>query len=173
MLVYITLLCSLVFSLALAPKAVAFEMAAGFAAIEEGDDRIRPGVMLHMAPNSFYSGRFYYYGRDNGPASERTFLLSADRRVGVKSSKYLEATYGIALMNEQINLEFADSDAFDASENNYNVGGHLGIQADLPAPGPLHMSVSWDSHLFLAGQGGLFLATGRKMTISLMMGAKF
>lgn len=154
-------------------QASAQEIAAGFSAIEEGDDRIRPGVMVHMAANPFYSGRLYYWGRDMGAIKERTYLLSVDRRWGTHRSKYLEAALGAALMDEQIEVDFSSTDEFDASEHNYNLGAHFGVTMTPPMPGPLHFAVSWDSHVFLAGQGGLFLATGRKMTLSVMMGAKF
>jgi hypothetical protein len=130
--------------------------------------------MVHASPSPFYASRIYYYGRDHGPVQERTYLMSIDRRWGIQRSKYLEASLGVAMMNEKIDIDFEESDDFDLSEDNYNLGAHFGLSSSIPFPGPLHMSASWDSHLFPAGpNGGLFLATGRKMTISLMMGAKF
>jgi hypothetical protein len=171
--IFLTLLCKLVVSLVLTSPAYGQELAGGFAAIEEGDDRIRPGLMLHMAPHPFYAAKFYHWGRDMGAIKERSYMLSVDRRWATHRSKFFEAAFGAVLLDEQITIDFESNDDFDTDEHNYNLGGHFGMSMTPPIPGPLFMSVSWDSHVFLAGQGGLFLATGRKMSVSLIMGAKF
>lgn len=155
-----------------AAPAFAFELGAGFAAVEEGDDRVRPGMSLHVGVNEFYASRLYYYGREFGPVREETYIASFVRRWGVFKSNAVTANFGFALMDERTQLEFEGTDASENdSEDNYNVGAAMGIAWSLPkGTGPLYASVSWDSHVFLAGTGGLLLSTGRKQTISLILG---
>lgn len=174
-------LCSIVagIGLILSWPAWGFELAAGFALIEQGDDRGRPGLAVHGAFNEFYLGRGYYYGRDFGPIREDTYLLAFSRRFGLFKSNYISGHVGACAMNERITLRFRAEDSTDAgagrnrSEDNYNVGGVFGITAALPkSASPLYAGISWDSHVFPAGlNGGLFLASGRKQAVSIYLGA--
>jgi hypothetical protein len=157
-----------------AMPAYGFEAAAGFAAVEEGDDRVRPGAALHLGINDFYRGRVYYYGREFGPVTEKTYLVSFSRRWGLFRSNAFQASLGMAAMNESITLEFDGEDAVeDEDENNYNLGAAFGVSWALPvkATAPFYMSASWDSHVFPAGlDGGILLSSGRKQTISVILG---
>jgi hypothetical protein len=166
-------------AVSLPASAAAFELAAGFALIEEGDDRTRPGIAVHAALTDFYMARAYYYGREFGPVREETYLLAAGRRFGLFKSNYVVANVGVCAMDERIKLSFDDTDnsavgpSRDRTEENFNFGGTFGISAGLPkSASPLYVGVSWDSHVFPAGlAGGLFLSSGRKQTISILMGA--
>lgn len=155
-----------------ASPAHAFEVGAGLTAVEEGDDRIRPGVGLHVGFNDFYAGRIYYYGREYGPVKEQTFLASFMRRWSVFKSNTVTAGFGGVLMDERTALTFDGEDtALNETENNYNLGAAMGIAWSLPkSSGPLYASVAWDAHIFPAGIGGIFLSTGRKQTITLIIG---
>jgi len=165
----------MVLSPALAPKrAYAFELGGGFAAVDEGDDRMRPAATLDLSVNDLYGGRLYYYGRTYGPVREDTAVLSILRRWPVFGSKLLTASFGLALMDERTVLKF-DNDTDQAknqTENSYNGGFAFGVTFGLPkTSAPLYMALSWDAHVFPAGvNGGLFLATGRKQTISVILG---
>lgn len=162
-------------TLLLTPTAAqAFEVAAGFGAVEEGDDRIRPGLGLHMGFSDALAGRVHYYGREFGPVREETYIVSFMRRWALFKSNTVTAGFGGAVMDERTTLTFeGDDETASDSEDNYNLGAVLGISWSLPKDtSPLYASVSWDSHVFPAGMGGLLLSTGRKQTIMLMIGAQ-
>jgi hypothetical protein len=168
------LACAAVSKAAAPAPAFAFEAAAGFTAVEEGDDRIRPGAALHVGINDAVTSRLYFYGRENGPVREETYLASVNRRWSLFKSDSVTANIGLAVMNERIKLDFdkAEDEAFNEDESNYNAGLAFGVAWSLPkTAGPLYMTVAWDSHLFPAGLNGLvFLSTGRKQTITVAMG---
>lgn len=150
----------------------AIELAAGFAAMEEGDDRIRPAATVHAGFPRDFDGNLYYYGREYGPVKEQTILVNFVKSWSVFNSNVLAAHFGPCLMDEKTDIAFdgADSDE-NRSENNFNAGAVYGIQASLPKSGPLYLAVSWDSHIFAAGiNGGLLLSSGRKQAISLVGG---
>jgi hypothetical protein len=157
-------------------EAKTFEAAAGFSAVEQGDDHMRPAAMLHLGITPFYSARAYLWGRDFGPVKERTTLLSFNRRVPVFKSNAVVASFGLALMDEMIALEFEDEadSAYNTTEHNYKAGMAIGLSWSLIDTGPLYATVSWDSHLFPAGaNGAVFLVTGRKQAVSVAMGVTF
>ena len=165
--------------ISLSCSAQAFELAAGFSIVEQGDDRNRPAANLHIGINDFYLGRAYYYGREFGPVREDTYVLAGGRRFGLFKSNYITGHVGACVMNEQITLKFRSEDTTSAgsgrnrTEDNYNVGGVFGIAAALPkSASPLYAGISWDSHILAAGiNGGLLLSSGRKQTVSVYLGA--
>lgn len=142
--------------------------------VEQGDDRPRPAAAVHLGINEANAGKIFYYGREQGPVREETTIVSGLHRFSLFGSKSVSAAVGAAIMDEKIALKFPDpADAdMNNSEDNWNVGMAFGVSWSLPpAAGPLYFSVSWDSHLFPAGLNGLlFLATGRKETVSILMG---
>lgn len=149
------------------------ELAAGMAAVEEGDDRLRPAVALHAAINDFYAFRMYYYGREFGPIREDTIIISGHRRFSLFSTNIIKAQMGIVLMDEATKISYdksADKEK-NEEEHNANIGGAAGISISLPASaGPFYGHFSWDSHVFPAGLGGILLSTGRKQTLSIVAG---
>lgn len=173
--VFLRILVFAVISLAASPV-FAVEAAAGFAAVEEGDDQTRPAASLHMGWDGFYASRLYVWGRSYGPVTERTIILSSFRRFGLFGSKAISGSIGGAFLNEYTKVEYGDQsiDAdFKAEEHNYNLGAQFGLSATLVNSGALHMSMNWDSHVFLAGAGGLFLASGRKQALGVLLGINF
>lgn len=157
----------------LSPLAQAMDFAAGFAAMEEGDDRLRPAMSLHVGWPQDFESKAYYYGRTYGPVKEETILLTAVKSWGLFKSKFLTAHFGAAVMDERTELTFdGDHSEESESEDNLNAGAVFGIAAQLPkSQGPLFLQVSWDSHVFAAGlAGGLFLSSGRKQAISIVGG---
>lgn len=144
----------------------------GFAAIEEGDDRVRPAAAVHAGFPRDFDGNLYYYGREFGPVKEQTFIVNFVKNWSIFNSNTVTAHFGPCLMDEKIDVTFdgAESDKSE-SEDNFNAGAVYGIAWSLPKSGPLFLSVSWDSHIFAAGiNGGLLLSTGRKQAISLVAG---
>lgn len=177
---FITPVLLTVLAIAQSSPVSAFELQAGFAAVEEGDDRMRPGAALHVGFNEFYQGRMYYYGRELGPIREETYLVSGGRRFGLFGSPSVTASIGAAMMNERVVVDYGDANPDgtpvdpdqERREDNYNVGAAFGIAWSLPKSArPLAFTVSWDSHVFPAGVAGFFfLSSGRKQTISLTAG---
>ncbi len=154
----------------------AIELAAGLSAVEEGDDRLRPAVSLHGAINESYAFRMYYYGREFGPIKEDTVIISAHRRFSLFGKDFIKANLGIALMDEFTKISYSKTEdkSRDEEEHNTNIGGAAGIAISLPPSlAPFYAHLSWDSHIFPAGVGGLLLSTGRKQTISIVAGAAF
>lgn len=154
----------------------AFEVAAGLAAVEEGDDRLRPAFALHAALNDFYAARMYYYGREFGPISEETVIISAHRRFSLFHTNIIKAQMGVVLMDEVTKVSYSASADKDNNEeeHNANLGGAAGISIALPENlRPFYAHFSWDSHVFPAGLGGILLSTGRKQTLSLVAGMLF
>ena len=152
----------------------ALELGLGLSAIEEGDDRLRPGVMLHTGYKR-WMGRFFYYGRKFGPVTERTYLLSATRKFDLYRMfgiNFLRAGIGAAIMDESIEISFAGDSKNSDSEHNFNLGFNFGIYGNIPIPGPVFVRLSMETHLFLAGQAGILLANGRKQMITLASGIR-
>jgi hypothetical protein len=154
----------------------AIEVAAGLSAVEEGDDRLRPALSLHGAINETYAFRMYYYGREFGPVREDTVLISGHRRFSLFGTDFIKAQLGVALMDEitKISYDKAEDKKRNEEEHNTNIGGAVGISISLPPHlAPFYAHLSWDSHIFPAGVGGILLSTGRKQTISIAAGAAF
>ncbi len=145
------------------------DIASGVSIIEEGDDRPKVGGLLHVGISEAYRARLHFYGRDIGPVKERTFLLSGIRHMTPFKSPNFRVALGAAVMNERITINYPTDSAANISEDNVNIGGVFGL-GWLISKGPLYFSVDWDAHVFPAGAAGIFLATGRKQTISMAMG---
>lgn len=172
---YITLLYMMLVSpvCLISVPAKSSELAAGMAAVEEGDDRLRPAVTLHGAINELYAFRLYYYGREFGPVREDTIIISGHRRFALFNTDIIKAQIGVVLMDEATKISYdksADKEN-NEEEHNGNLGAAAGISISLPAMmRPVYAHFSWDSHVFPAGLGGILLSTGRKQTLSLVAG---
>lgn len=157
-------------------SAHAFDLSAGLAAIEEGDDRLRPGAALHVGLNQDYFMRGYLYGRTYGPVTERTSLASANYRFGfwgsAKDKGFLGALGVATLMEETTVKADPEGKEDDTVAKQFNLGMSFGASYRWLF-GSLETSVNWDSHVFLAGSAGIFLSTGRKQAISLLTGIQF
>ncbi len=156
-----------------ATSSFALEAALGVAAVDEGDDRRRPAAMLHAGFNDNWQSNALYYGRVNGPVREETYLASVSRRWSPFSSKNVVASLGAAILDEKLTIAYEDAAdaAQDLTENNYNAGLAFGLTwLPFRGTGPLYFAASWDAHIFGAGQGTFFLSTGRKESISLLLG---
>jgi len=155
-------------------SAQAFELGMGFSAIEEGDDRFRPGILLDMSHGETWRGRIFYYGRKYGPITERVVLVSAYRYLDVMkmfNNSFLRASVGGVVMNERTELDFREDE--DEVENNFNMGVVIGVHTYTRIGESFFIQGSMDSHIFLAGEGGLLMANGRKQMISLASGVVF
>lgn len=167
----LVMVCILLAGLAKANK---LELGMGLSAIEEGDDRFRPGLAIHAGLARIWYGRAFLYGRDFGPVKERTYILSAGRKLNLFQMfgiKFLRAGLGLALMDEHIEIDIPGDSEHSLTEDNFNFGGTAGIYGSfLPRPFLLQLSV--ESHVFLAGEAGILLANGRKHIITVTAGMK-
>ena len=151
--------------------AVAQQFAAGIGAVEQGDDRFRPAANIHVGFMESWYSQLHLWGRDFGPVKERSYLLGVYRRIGLHALEELQAIAGIAALLEETSLEYNNSEDEDRSDSRTNFGAAFGLLYDLPFDGPLYVNFAWQSHIFPAGfLGGLFLASGRKQTLSLTVG---
>lgn len=149
-----------------------FEIGAGPAVIEEGDDRFRPGAMAHIGFGHNVFGRFYGYGRKFGPVTERTWMVSLQKGFPMFGVSWIHLTLGATIMDEYTELKYSDGEG-NTSSHSYNLGFIGGVHFPIPAVSPIYFELGWDSHLFLAGpNGGLFLATGRKQAFSVGLGVR-
>jgi len=149
------------------------EFAAGLGALEEGDDRPRSSIVAQVGWNKIYVGRLYFAQRKMGPVTDQTIILAGIRRWTMFKVPYLRADVGPVIMNESFQIDFASEgdQAFNRNEDNFNIGALVGLTFNLPS-NRLLFEFSWNSHLFPAGIAGLFLASGRKQTLSLTLGVK-
>ena len=159
-----------------APVAQALVMAAGGAAVEQGDDRIEPGVAAYVGLTDNLGVTAYGYGRSYGPVKQTSILTAAMYRLPIFKSSIFGARAGIALLDERTTLKYSQSTyaSYNESKDAFNAGGAFGLTMGLPHKGPgLHFELSWDSHLFPAGpEGAVFLVSGRKQTFALVMGVQ-
>ncbi len=150
-----------------------FELALGPSIIEEGDDRMRPGLASHLGIGKEYFLRFYSWGRKFGPVKETSYLLVGAKNFPVFSTTWAFAHFGIAGLSEKTEISFSDDTTQNDAEINTNLGGVAGVHIRIEAVAPILLQFSWDSHIFLAGpNGAIFLANSRKQTISLGLGLR-
>lgn len=151
----------------------AFELGAGLAGVEEGDDRYRPASLFHLGFNDSVFARAYMYGRKHGPFTERTSLLSLNRRFPLFANKSnVTAAVGAAALLEQSAYKAQTDEEKNEHKDQYNAGVSFGCAYTLPLT-HAYISFSWDAHLYLAGSAGVFLATGRKHTLGTIIGLRF
>lgn len=154
-------------------KVIAAEFALLGAAAEEGDDRLRPAAGFHGSLDSTYFVRAWVYGRSFGPVTEKTILGGASRRLPAFGIKELSVGVGFCAMVEKTDIEYSDAPADNDSESRYNLGAILGLHYLIePIPG-IFATAGWESYIFAAGPGVIFLSTARKQMVSIGAGVKF
>jgi hypothetical protein len=132
--------------------------------VEEGDDRIRPGLSL-VAKHYDYKSELTLYGRKFGPVTERTFILSVSKYIDIFRFGTLNqfmGSGGLAIMDETISIDLPSE---SKTEHSGNLGIVLGVHQKYHITDKFSMNINWQSFVFPAGFGGIFLSTGRKQTI--------
>lgn len=154
--------------------AQAWESAFGLVMIEESDDRIRPGLLLHLGLKGLES-QVFYYGRSFGPVQESTGILSLARSFPVPKMRDFFAATGLALLREDVRIDFGESyQEFNRDEQGYNLGLFFGLRWVNHFWKKWFLQIAWSSAVFPAGlSGGLFLATGRKQLIFSSLGYRW
>ena len=139
---------------------------AGFGAADQGDDVFRPGFSMGFGLKKHLNFSMLYYGRTFSTVKEDTILISGYTTIGNYREYWIHPRIGVTLMNERIKVK-------SKSQDNFNIGGLFGASIGLPMGGRFYGKLNWDNHLFLAGEGGLLLANGRKQSIALAIGSYF
>ena len=151
----------------------AFSLGAGVAAVEEGDDRLRPAALVHAGWTENYMSNLIFYGRSFQDVTQQTMIFSSSKRGSVPGFKSLKASAGLFMIDEQTRIKAVDPDTgkMMATENSWTGGVVFGLEGHLLQIGRLKLRAAWESYLVPAGVNGLiFLATGRKQLFSLVMG---
>lgn len=154
--------------------AQAFVLAVGAGIVEQGDDRLEPAAAAILAVSESLALTAEAWGRSYGPVTQSTIMGSAVRSFAVGKSGLLSAHLGGTLMDEATTIKYSNPaySGLNERKDAINLGANFGVSLNLPKSlSPLHGELSWDSHVFAAGgQGGLFLASGRKQVIAVLVG---
>lgn len=153
-----------------APTALAGDVSWGLAGIEEGGDRIRPAVSLRLGADSVYAD-FIYWGRSFGPVREQDGIVSIGGRSKIHGD-WLYACAGFSLLAEKTSIKGGGEDGENLSETSLAPGAMLGVGARVASFGGFRYDLQWNSHIFPAGGGGIFLANGRKQVFLLSGGVE-
>ena len=144
------------------------EIAGGVSSIDEGDDRLRPALVAHVGNGQNFYARYFYYGRKFSTVVERTNMGSLNYAWPLFSGSW-RAGVGIVELSESTEIKSLEEGTEGVSETNYNTGASFGLFW-VPQIRPAHIQIGWESELFLAGEAGLFLSTGRKEVFSFVLG---
>jgi hypothetical protein len=155
-----------------ATHAYGVEIGSGLEAIEDGDDRLRPAALVHIATDKGFITRGYVYGRDYGPVSERNYLLAIGKRFDF-SSKTWQGIIGLAVLADTTEIIYKDYPQDNSSYTSTNVGMAFGVHWNIFDAKAFRLKATWDSHVFPAGTGFLFLANARKSGLGLTAATVF
>lgn len=162
----------LIFFLSSYAHAQDWSLQAGISALEEGDDRYRPGILLH-AGYLEYSARYSYFEQSFGPVRQRTHILNVTRSFSIPEFDIVAIRLGLSplLEHTRIQFPFEKDESFNRNEFAWNLGACLGVFWELKESNGFRIQAAWDISLYPAGfLGGILLATGRKQLISISAG---
>ncbi len=161
-------------------KIFSIELGGGIAAVSEGDDHSRPASSLYLGWNDHWFHSFYVYGRQSKLVDETTFLLGTNYKFNaLQTWPSIQAATGLALALQktivqpepETSIENSNLDP-GANHTGFNLGGVFGIYWK-PPKANIWGQLSWESHLYLAGDAGIFLSTARNQMLGLSMGVRF
>ncbi len=140
----------------------------GLAAVEAGDDRVRPASQLQLNFTENWASQTTLYGRKYGVVVERT-LIQSILYASTPSPSFvdLRLNIGPAILWDSTSLEISPGE--ELTENRFNFGLTLGVLTSWEL-GTFKMYAFAHSHLFPAGQAALLLVTGRRQTIGIGIG---
>jgi hypothetical protein len=148
----------------------AANVSAGVGAVEEGDDRGRGAFILNLHFANNWWTKTSVWGRTYGPVTETAGVLAFGKRFDLFGSKTLHSAVGATSLAENTSIKFKDSPSDSSSYTSTNLGLMLGLSFELYQSKYATLAASWDSHLFVAGEAGLLLVTGRKQILGLTAG---
>lgn len=151
-------------------KLAAAEVFAGVGAVEEGDDRGRGAFIINLRLANNWWTKTSLWGRSYGPVTETAGVLAVGKRFDLMGSKFLQSAVGVTSLAENTSIQFKDAPSESSSYTSTNLGLMLGLSYELYQTKYATLAASWDSHLFVAGEAGLLLVTGRKQILGLTAG---
>lgn len=166
------LLCAFLLILSASEKALAYQdIALGFAAVEEGDDRQRPALQLYstLGKDGYVTGT--YYGRKFAQVEEKTYLVNLGARSSIFGSNQFYACLGGSALLEQTVVKPFGNETHRYNDNAYNFGVAFGLQYEQTWQ-RFFLRGAWESSLYLAGEAGILLATARKQALSITAGTR-
>ena len=148
----------------------AADVSAGVGAVEEGDDRGRGAFIINVRFSNNWWTKTSVWGRSYGPVTETAGVLAFGKRFDLMGSKFLHSAVGVTSLAENTSIRFKDSPSDSSSYTSTNLGLMLGLSYELYHTKYATLAASWDAHLFVAGEAGLLLVTGRKQILGLTAG---
>jgi hypothetical protein len=145
------------------------EILTGFSAIEEGDQRFRPAVTVRVAEISGYGGQTWLYGSRSRYVEENKVIVSGFKSLSLFGTRVMRADLGFSLLFDRQIVKYFSPEGQRPEEDNFNAGGYFALGWRLPGK-KLVFQLNWESHLFLAGLAGLYLATGRNQGLTCAIG---
>lgn len=149
--------------------AMAMDLSLGLTAVESGNDTFRPGATVRVGVGKVAVADYTILGRTIGPVTERTSIFSLGGRWAVGSGN-LYVTAGLSGAQEITRIKGGSQEGGDLTEVSLAGGGALGVGYTLLRAAGYRMDLSWTSHIYPAGGGGLLLAHGRKQLFGLTAG---
>jgi hypothetical protein len=148
----------------------AADVSAGVGAVEEGDDRGRGAFIMNVRFSNNWWTKTSVWGRSYGPVTETAGVMAFGKRFNLMGSKFLHSAVGVTSLAEHTSIRFKDSPSDSSSYTSTNLGLMLGLSYELYHTKYATLAASWDAHLFVAGEAGLLLVTGRKQILGLTAG---
>ncbi len=147
------------------------DVAIGLAAVEEGDDRQRPALQIYstLGKDGYVTGT--YYGRTFAQVEEKTYLVNLGVRSSIFNSNNFFACLGGAALLENTAVKPFGAEQRKQEDNAYNFGVTFAVQYE-QAWNKFFLRGAWESSLFLAGEAGILLATGRKQALAVTAGMR-
>ena len=150
-------------------------------AIEEGDNRFRPTAGIEFVAPSGLLGTIMAYGRQFGPVTEQTVILSGGQPLDLFGGKTFQGIVGISVVSETTTIKAtteikatanATSNTTNAAQRDQstNIGALFGIRGQIYSIKGITFAGSWESHVYPPGFSVIALSTGRKQLLTLNVG---
>jgi len=144
-------------------------------AVEEGDNRFRPTAGIEFMAPSGLLGTIMAYGRQFGPVTEQTVILSGGQPLDLFGGKTFQGIVGISVVSETTTIKAtanATSNTTNAAQRDQstNIGALFGIRGQIYSIKGITFAGSWESHVYPPGFSVIALSTGRKQLLTLNVG---
>lgn len=172
------LIIGLIFSYFFSPiisQARGFQTFLGLGFIEGGDDRWQTASKIEIISDSGLKFDLTYSATTFGPFSQSTYLFSIGNEFSIFYSSNLYAQFGLAYLADITELNFSslEDQTYNQRDQQQNIGLAFGCHWRSDTNDLWQYGFSWTSYVFAAGPiAGLFLATGRRQTISASVGIR-
>lgn len=143
--------------------------------MEEGDNRFRPTAGIEFMAPSGLLGTIMAYGRQFGPVTEQTVILSGGQPLDLFGGKTFQGIVGISVVSETTTIKAtanATSNTTNAAQRDQstNIGALFGIRGQIYSIKGITFAGSWESHVYPPGFSVIALSTGRKQLLTLNVG---